>query len=180
MASFRNRKLRPKPSSGHRNDGWASASRWHGMLWSPRRTEWIISILGCTLMGFPQLGLSRFCPARPPRPHRARIAPQLHGEARSRRHQGVVLVGGEHLKRSPQPNDELLIQAISDKATLTRLIDRIKSLATQPRPSGSEKLVGRPNLYRVRQGNYRVIFAVDDQARVVEVVKVGHRRDVYR
>ena len=59
-------------------------------------------------MGFPQLGLSRFCPARPPRPHRARIAPQLHGEARSRRHQGVVLVGGEPLKRSLQPNDELL------------------------------------------------------------------------
>jgi mRNA interferase RelE/StbE len=180
MASFRNRKLRPRPSSGHRNDGWASASQWHGMLGSPRRTEWNISIHGCTLIGFPQLGLSRFCPARPPRPYPARIAPQLHGEGRSRRHQGVVLIGGEHFQRSPQPNDELLIQTISDKATLTRLIDRIKSLATQPRPSGSEKLAGRPNHYRVRQGNYRVIYSVDDQERVVEVVKVGHRRDVYR
>lgn len=72
------------------------------------------------------------------------------------------------------------LQEISDKATLTRLIEKIKSLATQPRPSGSEKLAGRPNFYRVRQGNYRVIYSVDDQLRLVDVAKVGHRRDVYR
>ena len=72
------------------------------------------------------------------------------------------------------------LQAVSDKATLSRLIEKIKSLATQPRPSGSEKLAGRPNLYRVRHGNYRVIYSVDDPSRVVDVVKVGHRRDVYR
>ena len=72
------------------------------------------------------------------------------------------------------------LEAITDKATLTRLVEKIKSLATQSRPSGSEKLAGRPNLYRVRQGNYRVIYSVDDQSRVVDVVKVGHRRDVYR
>ncbi|MBD2550902.1 type II toxin-antitoxin system RelE/ParE family toxin [Microcystis elabens FACHB-917] len=72
------------------------------------------------------------------------------------------------------------LEAISDKSTLCRLIEKIRSLATQPRPSGSEKLAGRPNLYRVRQGNYRVIYTVDDQSRVVNVVKVGHRRDVYR
>jgi mRNA interferase RelE/StbE len=61
-------------------------------------------------------------------------------------------------------------QAVSDKATLTRLIKKIKSLATQPHPSGSEKLAGRPNFSRVRQGNYRVIYSVDDQSRVVDVV----------
>jgi mRNA interferase RelE/StbE len=72
------------------------------------------------------------------------------------------------------------LQGVSDKPTLSRLIDKIKSLAIQPRPSGSEKLAGRTNLYRVRQGNYRVIYSVDDQSRVVDVVKVGHRRDVYR
>lgn len=60
------------------------------------------------------------------------------------------------------------------------MIDKIKSLATQPRPSGPEKLAGRTIPYRVRQGNYRVIYSVDDQERVVDVVKVGHRRDVYR
>jgi mRNA interferase RelE/StbE len=72
------------------------------------------------------------------------------------------------------------LQGVSDKATLSRLIEKIKSPATQPRPLGSEKLAGRPNLYRVRQGNYRIIYSVDDQSRIVDVVKVGHRRDVYR
>ena len=79
---------------------------------------------------------------------------------------------------SIKPSAAKELQSISGKATLTRLIEKVKSLATQPRPSGSEKLAGRPNLYRVRQGNYRVIYSVDDEARVVDVVKVGHRRDV--
>ena len=72
------------------------------------------------------------------------------------------------------------LQAISDQEILTRLIEKIQALATEPRPQGDEKLAGRSNLLRVRQGNYRVIYSVDDQARVVDVVKVGHRRDVYR
>jgi mRNA interferase RelE/StbE len=81
---------------------------------------------------------------------------------------------------SIKPSAAKELQSISGKATLTRLIEKVKSLATQPRPLGSEKLAGRPNLYRVRQGNYRVIYSVDDETRVVVVVKVGHRRDVYR
>jgi len=72
------------------------------------------------------------------------------------------------------------LQAISDKETLTRLVEKIKSLANQPRPLGAEKLAGRTDLYRVRQGSYRVTFSIDDQANIVEVIKVGHRRDVYR
>ena len=79
-----------------------------------------------------------------------------------------------------KPSAAKELQDVSDKATLSRLIERIKSLTTQPRPSGAEKLAGRSNIYRVRQGNYRVIYSVDDQSRVVDVVKVGHRRDVYR
>ncbi|MCP9930492.1 type II toxin-antitoxin system RelE/ParE family toxin [Cyanobium sp. AMD-g] len=79
-----------------------------------------------------------------------------------------------------KPSAAKELQAISDKATLSRLIEKIKSLAAQPRPSGSEKLAGRQNLYRIRQGNYRVIYSVDDNSRVVDVVKVGHRGDVYR
>ena len=81
---------------------------------------------------------------------------------------------------SIKPSAAKELQSISDKASHTRWIEKINLLATQPRPSGSEKLAGRPNLYRVRQGNYRVIYSVDDQSRVVDVVKVGHRRDVYR
>ena len=80
------------------------------------------------------------------------------------------------LSIKPSAAKELL--SISGKTKLTRLIQMVKSLATQPRPSVPEKLAGRPNLYRVRQGNYRVIYSVDDEARVVDVVKVGHRRDV--
>ena len=79
-----------------------------------------------------------------------------------------------------KPSAAKELKAIADTATLARLIDKIKSLASKPRPSGSEKLAGRSNLYRIRQGSYRVIYSVDDQSRIVDVVKVGHRRDVYR
>ena len=66
------------------------------------------------------------------------------------------------------------------KATLSRLIKEIKSPAAQQWPSGSAKLAARQDLYRVRQGNYRVIYSVDDKVRVVEVVKDGQRGDVNR
>lgn len=62
---------------------------------------------------------------------------------------------------------------------LRRLVARIRSLGEDPRPNGSEKLSGADR-YRIRQGDYRVVYAVDDAARLVEVVKIGHRRDVYR
>ena len=85
---------------------------------------------------------------------------------------------GYRLIIKPSASKEL--QSITDKDTLLRLIERIKLLQVQPRPSGSEKLAGRLSLYRVRQGNYRVIYSVDDQSHVVDIIKVGHRRDVYR
>lgn len=82
------------------------------------------------------------------------------------------------LSIKPSAAKELL--SISGKTKLTRLIQMVKSLAAQPRPSGSEMLAGRPNLYRDRQGNDRVIYSVDDETRVFDFVKVGHKRDVYR
>ena len=72
------------------------------------------------------------------------------------------------------------IQAVSGKKTLDRLIEKIKELANNPRPEGSEKLAGRLNLYRFRQGDYRVIYSVGDQSRLVDIIKIGHRRHVYR
>lgn len=60
-----------------------------------------------------------------------------------------------------------------------RLASRIERLATDPRPHGCEKLTGR-EAYRIRQGDYRVVYGVDDDAREVLVVKIGNRRDVYR
>lgn len=60
-----------------------------------------------------------------------------------------------------------------------RVIARITALAEHPRPPGSEKLSGEDK-YRVRQGNLRILYGIDDREFTVTVVKIGHRRDVYR
>ena len=72
------------------------------------------------------------------------------------------------------------IEAIGTKRDRQRLVSRIQSLSRNPRPGGCEKLAGPESLFRVRQGHYRVIYTIDDGARTVEVIKVGHRREVYR
>jgi mRNA interferase RelE/StbE len=60
-----------------------------------------------------------------------------------------------------------------------RVVDRIGRLADDPRPSGCEKLAGGER-YRVRQGDYRIVYSIEDSLLVVWIVKIGHRRDVYR
>ena len=60
-----------------------------------------------------------------------------------------------------------------------RVVDRVRGLAHSPRPPGNEKLSGQER-YRIRQGDYRIVYAIDDEARIVEIVKIGHRREVYR
>lgn len=60
-----------------------------------------------------------------------------------------------------------------------RLVERIRALANEPRPPGCQKLSGHDK-YRLRQGDYRVVYLVDDAAREVTIFKVGHRREVYR
>ena len=60
-----------------------------------------------------------------------------------------------------------------------RIVTRIEGLSADPRPHACEKLSGSEQ-YRVRQGDYRVIYCVDDEARTVVIVKIGHRRDVYQ
>lgn len=72
------------------------------------------------------------------------------------------------------------IERISDKRDRQRIVRRITALATEPRPRGCEKLAGASSVYRVRQGSYRVVYLVDDSARTIDVLKVGHRREVYR
>lgn len=59
------------------------------------------------------------------------------------------------------------------------VVDRARGLAHSPRPPGNEKLSGQER-YRIRQGDYRIVYAIDDEARIVEIVKIGHRREVYR
>jgi mRNA interferase RelE/StbE len=65
------------------------------------------------------------------------------------------------------------------RADVRRILARIESLRDEPRPPGSEKLSAQER-YRVRQGQYRIVYTVADSELIVEVVKVGHRRDVYR
>jgi mRNA interferase RelE/StbE len=60
-----------------------------------------------------------------------------------------------------------------------RLVQGIEDLADEPRPPGSRKLSGHPG-FRIRKGPYRVLYTVDDDARVIRVYRMGHRRDVYR
>ena len=60
-----------------------------------------------------------------------------------------------------------------------RIVMRIRALATDPRPSGCEKLSGK-ELYRVRQGHFRILYSISDSDSTLIVFKVGHRREVYR
>jgi len=62
---------------------------------------------------------------------------------------------------------------------LKRVLQRIKSLAAEPRPSGCEKLTGQSR-YRVRQGRYRIVYSIQDEKLTVYIVKVGQRKDTYR
>jgi mRNA interferase RelE/StbE len=71
------------------------------------------------------------------------------------------------------------IEAISPKKDRQRIVGRISKLADNPRPPGCEKLSGQDK-YRIRQGRYRIVYAIEDQDLIIYVVKVGHRKDVYR
>lgn len=62
---------------------------------------------------------------------------------------------------------------------LARVIKRISSLSEDARPHGCEKLSALER-YRVRQGDYRIVYSVDDAAQSVEIFKIGHRKEVYR
>ena len=63
---------------------------------------------------------------------------------------------------------------------LRRMIDRLRGLAQDPRPQGCEKLSGDADQYRIRQEDYRIVYGIHDGARLVEIVKIGHRREIYR
>jgi mRNA interferase RelE/StbE len=66
------------------------------------------------------------------------------------------------------------------KAQRDRIRERIRELAANPRPQGSIKLKGEDDLYRIRVGDYRVIYTIRDDELIVLVLRVGYRREVYR
>lgn len=64
------------------------------------------------------------------------------------------------------------------KSDVQRIMNRIKLLGTNPRPVWSKKLSNREE-YRARQGSYRILYVIDDGIKIVQVTKVGHRRQIY-
>jgi mRNA interferase RelE/StbE len=66
-----------------------------------------------------------------------------------------------------------------DPSIVDRLVARIDVLAANPRPVGSRKLRGSGNLWRVRVGDYRIVYGVDDRRHVVDIVRIRHRREAY-
>ena len=78
-----------------------------------------------------------------------------------------------------KPSARKELEAVDLKKDRQRIVAAILSLADDPRPSGCRKLSGRDK-YRIRCGDYRVVYSVQDVILVVTIVRVGHRSDVYR
>jgi mRNA interferase RelE/StbE len=72
------------------------------------------------------------------------------------------------------------IEEIGQKRDRQRIVARVSALAENPRPGGCQKLSGLHERYRIRVGDYRVVYAISEQDRAVQVVRVAHRKDVYR
>lgn len=66
------------------------------------------------------------------------------------------------------------------KSINNRLIPKIKNLGEEPRPSGAKKLQGAEDLWRIRVGNYRIIYSIEDTILIVDVIQIAHRKDIYR
>jgi len=72
------------------------------------------------------------------------------------------------------------LERLGTKSDRLRIVVRIQALAKDPRSHGFEKLAGYTDRFRIRQGNFRVVYLVDDQRREVIVFKVGDRKGIYR
>jgi len=66
------------------------------------------------------------------------------------------------------------------KEIVVRLVAAVEALAQDPHPIGARKLAGSQHTYRIREGSYRVIYEVDASTVVITIVRVGHRREIYR
>ena len=71
------------------------------------------------------------------------------------------------------------LESVATKTNRQRIVQRISSLANNPRPPGCQKLSGRER-YRIRQGIYRILYTIEDAELLVLVIRIGHRKEVYR
>lgn len=67
-----------------------------------------------------------------------------------------------------------------DKQIQRRLAAKVEALKENPRPTAAEKLKGEEDLYRLRSGDYRIVYQVQDEIFLVLILGVGHRKDIYR
>ncbi len=82
---------------------------------------------------------------------------------------------------------ELIIKPVAEKsldrvprALRLRIIEALERLRNNPRPSSVKKLGGEENLWRIRVGDYRVVYEIHDDRLLILVVRIGHRKDIYR
>ena len=67
-----------------------------------------------------------------------------------------------------------------DKVVFCKVLESVKSLSANPRPAGVRKLAGAENSYRIRCGDYRIVYTIQDRKLVVEIIRVGHRSNIYK
>ena len=72
------------------------------------------------------------------------------------------------------------LKKFSPGAVLKRIRDAIDDLANEPRPDGVAKLQGADDLWRIRVGDYRIVYSINDGKLLVLVVRLGHRREIYK
>ena len=72
------------------------------------------------------------------------------------------------------------LASLGNKQDRQRIVQAIEALAQNPRPPSCEKLSGQTDLYRVRTGSFRVVYEIIDNRLVISVIKVGHRKNIYR
>ena len=65
------------------------------------------------------------------------------------------------------------------KDVVVRILQAVEQLTANPYPSGVRKLIGSEHSYRLREGSYRIIYTVSSSALIIEIIRVGHRKDVY-
>ena len=78
-----------------------------------------------------------------------------------------------------KPSARKELEALPD-SVLTRVVGKIESLGHAPRPTGCKKLKGYRDQWRVRVGDWRVVYIIDDAAKLISVTRIAHRREVYK
>lgn len=79
-----------------------------------------------------------------------------------------------------KPAAQRELRRIKDKAVLRHIGKAIDGLQTNPRPANAKALQGDDSILRIRVGDYRILYTIEDRALVVLVIRIGHRREVYR